>query len=41
MGCWMVIRDDHGEFVMDRSVLFRCYIDVDVGEAMNFYEALY
>lgn len=36
----MVIRDDSGEYVVGRTLLFQDFVDLDVGEAMIVYEAL-
>ncbi|KAL8472219.1 hypothetical protein ACS0TY_029440 [Phlomoides rotata] len=38
-GIGMAIRDENGAFVMGRTKIFTGCFDVDVGEALGFYEA--
>ncbi|KAL8477087.1 hypothetical protein ACS0TY_029410 [Phlomoides rotata] len=39
-GIGMVLRDDRGEFIAAKTVVYHSILDVDIGEAMGFMEAL-
>lgn len=36
----MVLRNDHGMFIMAKSIVFPSRLTVEVGEAMEYYEVL-
>ncbi|KAL8468808.1 hypothetical protein ACS0TY_031851 [Phlomoides rotata] len=40
MGVGMVLRNEFGNFVMGRILIFHVCVDVKVGEAIGFFEAL-
>ncbi|KAL8541421.1 hypothetical protein ACS0TY_002621 [Phlomoides rotata] len=39
-GVGMVLRNEQGDFIVERSVVIMGCVDVDVGENLGFYEAL-
>ncbi|KAL8529029.1 hypothetical protein ACS0TY_006481 [Phlomoides rotata] len=40
IGFGMVLRDDKGDFFAAQTVVYHCIMDVDIGKAMGFMEAL-